>query len=61
MLKKVLPLPAKNDDESLLVMVCGPPGFMKLLSGEKTKDFKQVFMLSSLSNSLALDTNIFLF
>jgi len=45
MLKKVLPLPAKKDDESILVMVCGPPGFMKLISGEKTKDFKQVFIL----------------
>ncbi|CAF0874854.1 unnamed protein product [Rotaria sordida] len=41
MLKKLIPMPAKKDDESLLVMVCGPPGFMKLLSGEKTKDFKQ--------------------
>jgi hypothetical protein len=46
MLKKVLPLPAKKDDESILVMVCGPPGFMKLLSGEKTKDLKQVFILT---------------
>lgn len=45
MLKKVLSLPAKKDDESLLVMVCGPPGFMKLISGEKTKDFKQVFIV----------------
>ncbi len=45
MLKKVLPLPAKKDDESILVMVCGPPGFMKLISGEKTKDLKQVFIL----------------
>jgi hypothetical protein len=42
MLKKLLPIPAKKDDESLLVMICGPPGFMKLISGEKTKDFKQV-------------------
>lgn len=42
MLKRVLPLPSKKDDESLLIMVCGPPGFMKLLSGEKTKDYKQV-------------------
>lgn len=42
MLKKYLPMPSKTDDESLLMMVCGPPGFMKLLSGEKTKDFKQV-------------------
>ena len=42
MLKRVLPLPSKKDDESLLIMVCGPPGFMKLLSGEKTQDYKQV-------------------
>jgi hypothetical protein len=42
MLKKLLPIPAKKDDESLLVMICGPPGFMKLISGEKTKDYKQV-------------------
>jgi len=41
-LKKLIPLPSTKDDESLLVMICGPPGFMKLLSGEKTKDFKQV-------------------
>jgi hypothetical protein len=57
MLKKLLPLPAKKDDESLLVMVCGPPGFMKLLSGEKTKDFKQVFTHSSLFNSLHEDSD----
>lgn len=42
MLKKLLPMPAKKDDESLMTMVCGPPGFMRLLSGEKTKDMKQV-------------------
>lgn len=47
MLKKVLPLPAKKDDEKVLVMVCGPPGFMKLISGEKTKDFKQVCIRNS--------------
>ncbi|CAF1406781.1 unnamed protein product [Didymodactylos carnosus] len=41
MLKKCIPLPSKADDESLLVMVCGPPGFMKLLSGDKTPDYKQ--------------------
>ncbi|UJR26043.1 hypothetical protein I4U23_007389 [Adineta vaga] len=41
MLKKLLPMPAKKDDESLLAMICGPPGFMKLISGEKTKDYKQ--------------------
>ena len=35
-------MPTKKDDESLLVMVCGPPGFMKLISGDKTKDYKQV-------------------
>jgi hypothetical protein len=45
MLQKLLPMPSKKDDESLLIMVCGPPGFMKLLSGEKTKDLKQVFIL----------------
>ncbi len=45
MLKKLFPLPAKKDDENLLVMVCGPPGFMKLLSGEKTKDLKQVLII----------------
>jgi hypothetical protein len=42
MLKKYLPMPTKTDDENLVIMVCGPPGFMKLISGEKTKDFKQV-------------------
>jgi len=52
MLKKVLAMPSKKDDESLLVMVCGPPGFMKLLSGEKTKDMKQVFMLFDHKNFL---------
>lgn len=40
-LKKYLPIPSKPDDENVLVMVCGPPGFMKLLSGEKNKDFTQ--------------------
>lgn len=43
MLKKLMPLPANKEDESMLAMVCGPPGFMKLISGEKTKDYKQVF------------------
>ncbi|CAF3989211.1 unnamed protein product [Rotaria sp. Silwood2] len=47
MFKKLSPMPAKKDDENLLVMVCGPPGFMKLLSGEKTKDFKQKRALMS--------------
>ena len=42
MLKRLMPLPSKKDDESLLIMVCGPPGFMKLVSGEKTPDYKQV-------------------
>jgi hypothetical protein len=52
MVKKVLAMPSKKDDESLLVMVCGPPGFMKLLSGEKTKDMKQVFVLFDHKNFL---------
>jgi len=41
MLKKVMPMPSKKDDENILVMVCGPPPFMKIISGEKTKDYKQ--------------------
>ncbi|CAM4771431.1 unnamed protein product [Rotaria magnacalcarata] len=52
MLKKLLPLPASKDDESIFAMVCGPPGFMKLISGEKTKDYKQ-------KNSLKYFTSIF--
>jgi len=36
-LQKVLP-PPSNDT---LIMVCGPPGMMKAVSGEKTKDYKQ--------------------
>jgi len=32
-------VPAPNADT--LVMVCGPPPFMKSISGEKTKDFQQ--------------------
>ncbi len=58
MLKTVLPLPAKKDDENVLVMVCGPPGFMKLLSGEKTKDYKQVLHIYI---KKTLDVNVFLF
>jgi len=50
MLKKFMPMPSKTDDESLLIMVCGPPGFMKLLSGEKTKDFKQGELTGLLKN-----------
>lgn len=37
LLKKSLPPP--SDDS--MVLVCGPPGMMKAISGEKTKDFQQ--------------------
>ena len=58
MLKRVLPLPAKKDDESLLVMVCGPPGFMKLISGDKTKDYKQVWSVSVRTSKKALTSSV---
>lgn len=32
-------MPAPSDDN--LVLVCGPPGFMKLISGDKAKDYSQ--------------------
>lgn len=32
-------MPAPSDDT--LIMVCGPPGFMKAVSGDKTPDYKQ--------------------
>lgn len=41
-LKKYMPMPSNPDDEKVLVMVCGPPGFMKLLSGDKNEDKTQV-------------------
>ncbi len=59
MLKKLLPMPAKKDDENLLVMVCGPPGFMKLISGEKTKDNKQVFLFRKCQNDYLLRKKLF--
>jgi len=37
LLKKYLP-PASDDN---LILVCGPPPFMKVISGEKTPDYKQ--------------------
>jgi cytochrome-b5 reductase len=36
-IKKTMPKP--SDDH--LILVCGPPGFMEHISGNKTKDFKQ--------------------
>ncbi len=41
MLSKHLPPPAKDN----LVMVCGPPGMMDAISGNKAKDFSQVCVL----------------
>lgn len=38
MLSKHLPPPAKDN----LVMVCGPPGMMDAISGNKAKDYSQV-------------------
>jgi len=61
MLKKLMPMPAKKDDESLLVMVCGPPGFMKLISGEKTKDFKQGELTGLLKDLGFTEKNVFKF
>lgn len=61
MLKKYLPMPSKTDDESLLMMVCGPPGFMKLLSGEKTKDFKQGELTGLLKKLGFTEKNVFKF
>jgi len=37
LIKKYMPPP--SDDN--LVLVCGPPGFMKLISGDKAKDYSQ--------------------
>jgi cytochrome-b5 reductase len=37
LLKETMPKPA----EDTLVLVCGPPGFMDAVSGNKTRDFKQ--------------------
>jgi len=61
MLKKSIPMPAKKDDESLLIMVCGPPGFMKLLSGEKTKDMKQGELTGLLKDLGFTEKNVFKF
>jgi cytochrome-b5 reductase len=61
MLKKLLPIPTKKDDENLLVMVCGPPGFMKLLSGEKTKDQKQGELTGLLKDLGFTEKNVFKF
>ncbi|CAF1250134.1 unnamed protein product [Adineta steineri] len=61
MLKKVLPMPSKKDDESLLVMVCGPPGFMKLISGDKTKDYKQGDLSGLLKGLGFTEKNVFKF
>lgn len=61
MLKKLIPIPSTKDDDSLLVMVCGPPGFMKLLSGEKTKDFKQGELIGLLKDLGFTEKNAFKF
>ncbi|CAF0973356.1 unnamed protein product [Didymodactylos carnosus] len=61
MLKKLLPMPSKPDDESLLVMVCGPPGFMKLISGEKTPDYKQGELSGLLKQLGFTEKNVFKF
>ncbi|CAF0811298.1 unnamed protein product [Adineta ricciae] len=61
MLKRLIPIPAKQDDESLLIMVCGPPGFMKLLSGEKTKDYKQGELTGLLKKLGFTEKNVFKF
>jgi len=61
MLKRLLPMPAKKDDESLLAMVCGPPGFMNLISGDKTKDYKQGELIGLLKDLGFTEKNVFKF
>lgn len=61
MLKKLIPMPTKKDDESLLAMVCGPPGFMKLISGDKTKDYKQGEVTGLLKALGFTEKNVFKF
>jgi len=52
MVKKFMPPPNKDNR----VLVCGPPGLMKHLSGEKTPDFKQG-ELTGLLKKLGYDEN----
>lgn len=61
MIERYMPKPSSPDDESVLVMVCGPPGMMQLISGEKTKDFKQGELTGLLKESGYSEKNVFKF
>jgi len=52
-------LPGPSDDN--LIMVCGPPGLMKVISGEKTKDNKQGELSGSLKKLGYNESQVFKF
>lgn len=57
MIKKYMPTPSANNQ----VLVCGPPGLMKHLSGEKTPDFKQGELTGLLKKMGYDENNVFKF
>ncbi|CAF0957867.1 unnamed protein product [Didymodactylos carnosus] len=61
MLEKLIPMPSNGDDESIMVMVCGPPGFMRLICGEKTPDYKQGEVSGLLKQVGFTEKNVFKF
>jgi len=54
----VLPSP---DAKDFLIMVCGPPGMMKAISGEKTPTFEQGPLTGLLSNMKYSSEQVFKF
>lgn len=61
LVNQYMPKPESPEDESILVMVCGPPGMMKHVSGEKTKDFKQGELTGLLKECGYSEKNVFKF
>lgn len=61
MIKRHMPRPSSIEDDSVLVMVCGPPGMMQLVSGELTKDYTQGEVTGLLKEAGYSEKNVFKF
>lgn len=61
MIERYLPRPSSVDDDSILIMVCGPPGMMQFVSGELTKDYTQGEVTGLLKEAGYSEKNVFKF
>lgn len=59
--KHMFTAPPKENEEDVVVFVCGPPGFMNHVSGDKTKDRKQGELKGLLKEMGFTEKNVFKF